>query len=601
MHTFQLKLKELKGKIKKWNKEEFGNILEEKQKLEGEMESLQQKIIIEGRTKERVREEGIILGKLEERRKQEEVLWRQKSRIKWLREGERNTKFFHQAMIQHRQRNRILSIKDQNGVRVLEQEGIEQVLVDHHKDILAEPSVDRAEAIKKICSAIPRLVTEDQNNALMRAANLEEVEEIVKSMKKGTAPGPDGFTIEFFQACWHFLGREILELIEESRMNQKVWPTINSTFYSLIPKNDNLEDANGFRPIALCNVIYKIITSLISKRLKPLLDKLISSEQTGFVEGRQILDGLVVSQEVIHSLKMKNQKEGLGRYIKKERAANKIKGLKLWGNELPLTHQQFVDDIMLFGEPTMKEVRHLKKILDLFTEASGLEINKYKSCVFIFNTLEQIKTHLIRLLGFRRGEFPMKYLGNMLEFTSKRLKNWQGILDKLSNRVANWAFRTLNMAGRIVLVKSVLQAIPIYPLSIMAVPLGICSKIREIMRKFIWGGSNQQKKWALVSWNHLTERKQKGGLGLRDPERLNKVLGAKLWWCWLRGGNDLWKLIWRRKYNMPNSLVDILRQRETPKGSTIWDLARQNRDIVENHIFWEIRGRGEANFSEEKW
>ena len=139
MHTFQLKLKELKARIKKWNKEEFGNIMEERQKLEGEMEKLQQKIIIEGRTEESSKEEGIILGKLEERRKQEEVLWRQKSRIKWLREGERNTKFFHQTMIQHRQRNRILSIRDKNGERIIEQEGIEQVLMEYHKDILTEP------------------------------------------------------------------------------------------------------------------------------------------------------------------------------------------------------------------------------------------------------------------------------------------------------------------------------------------------------------------------------------------------------------------------------------------------------------------------------
>lgn len=305
MHTFQLKLKELKGKIKKWNKEEFGNILEDKQKLEGEMESIQQKMILEGRTEESIREEGVILGKLEERRKQEEVLWRQKSRIKWLREGERNTKFFHQAMIKHRQTNKILSIKDKNGNRVVEQAEIEHVLSDHHKGILSEPQVYQSRAIQEIFSAIPCLVTEDQNKALMRAVTIEEIEETVKSMKKGTAPGPDGFTVDFYQAGWHFLGSEIHALVEESRINQKVWPAINSTFYALIHKGENLEDANGFRPIALCNVIYKIITSLIAKRLKPLLDKLISAEQTGFVEGRQILDGLVVSQEVIHSLKTK--------------------------------------------------------------------------------------------------------------------------------------------------------------------------------------------------------------------------------------------------------------------------------------------------------
>eukprot|EP00253_Pinus_taeda_P014954 PITA_14954 len=425
-------------------------------------------------------------------------------------------------------------------------------------------------------------------------------------------------------------------------MNQKVWPAINSTFYALIPKGDNLEDVNGFRPIALCNVIYKIITSMVAKRLKPLLDKLISAEQTGFVEGRQILDGLVVTEEVIHSLKDKKQKgmmikldlskaydrlswnylekvlesfcfsrrwinwihsmisspnfsilvnetpskkftasrgirqgdplspflfiltaEGLGRFIKKEREANRLKGLKLWGNNLPLNHQQFVDDIMLFGEPTVKEVRHFRRILDLFAEDSGLEINRDKSCVFIFNTVDQVKAHVIRLLGFRRGELPTKYLGNILDFTSKKMKNWQGVLDKISNKVANWAFRTLNITGRIVLEKSVLQAIPVYPLSIMAAPLGICTRIRDIIRNFIWRGADQKKKWALTSWSQLTERKEKGGLGLRDLEILNK--------------------------------------RETPKGSSIWDLARLNRDLVEKHTFWEFRGGEETNFWEDKW
>eukprot|EP00253_Pinus_taeda_P033811 PITA_33811 len=662
MHTFQLKLKSLKVQIKRWNKEEFGNVLEDKQKLEKKMEDIQQKIILEGRTEESVNKEGAILGRLEERRKQQEILWRQKSRIKWLREGERNTKFFHQAMIKHRQGNRILSIKNKNGVRVVEQNEIEQVLMEHHKEILAEPQVDRMRAIQEICSAIPSLVTEDQNKALMRAVTLEELEEVVKSMKKGIAPGPDGFTVDFFQAGWHFLGKEILDLVEESRINQKVWPALNSTFFALIPKGDNLEEANGYRPIALCNVIYKMITSLIAKRLKPLLDNLISAEQTGFVEGRQILDGLVVTQEVIHSLKVKKQKgmmikldlskaydrlnwkyletvlerfgfhqrwiawihnlissphfsvlvngspsktfnasrgirqgdplssflfilaaEGLGRFIKQEQTTNRIKGLQIWGNNLPLTHQQFVDDIMLFGEPTVREIRQLRRILDLFAEAFGLEINKDKSCIFIFNTIDQVKSHLIRILGFKKGELPTKYLGNVLDYTSRRMKNWQGVLDKLNNKVANWAFRVLNIAGRIVLAKSVLQAIPIYPLWIMAAPVGVCAKIREIIRKFIWSGSDQKKKWALVSWSQLTERKEKGGLGLRDPETLNRVLGAKLWWRWLSGGNDLWKTIWRTKYRMPASQI---RGRVEENRISVKDYWKGN-DISEGWRVWE--------------
>lgn len=139
MQTFQLKLKELKGKIKKCNKEEFGNIIMEKQRLEKKMEEIQQKIITEGRNEERSREEGILISQLEEQRKQEDILWKQKSRINWIREGERNTKFFHQAMIQHRQRNKIFSIKNEEGERIIEHKGIEQVLVGYHKYLLTEP------------------------------------------------------------------------------------------------------------------------------------------------------------------------------------------------------------------------------------------------------------------------------------------------------------------------------------------------------------------------------------------------------------------------------------------------------------------------------
>jgi hypothetical protein len=122
-------------------------------------------------------------------------------------------------------------------------------------------------------------------------------------MKEGTAPGPDGFTINFFHACWDMLKLEVLEIMEESRSRQWVLPALNATFLTLIPKEENIAAPSKYRPISLCNVIYKIITKVIANRLKPLLPLLISPEQMGYVEGRKILDGIILAHEVIHSLK----------------------------------------------------------------------------------------------------------------------------------------------------------------------------------------------------------------------------------------------------------------------------------------------------------
>ena len=89
------------------------------------MERIQQQIIEEGRSEELAEEEGRIINQLEERRKQEEIIWKQKSRVQWLKDGEKNSKFFHKAMLNHRHHNRILSVKDSQGNRVLRQKDME--------------------------------------------------------------------------------------------------------------------------------------------------------------------------------------------------------------------------------------------------------------------------------------------------------------------------------------------------------------------------------------------------------------------------------------------------------------------------------------------
>ena len=88
-------------------------------------------------------------------------------------------------------------------------------------------------------------------------------------MAKDKAPGPDGFTTNFFHACWDWLKEEIWALVEDSRKSGSILRALNSTFLTLIPKESGTEDPRKLRPIALCNVIYKIIFKVIANRLRP--------------------------------------------------------------------------------------------------------------------------------------------------------------------------------------------------------------------------------------------------------------------------------------------------------------------------------------------
>jgi hypothetical protein len=115
----------------------------------------------------------------------------------------------------------------------------------------------------------------------------------------GKAPEPDGFTTNFVYSCWPMLREEVWKLVEESHIFVKVLPSLNATFLTLIPKEERVTNLKNSRPIALCSVIYKIISKVISLRLKPILPFIISKEQLGYVEGREIMDSVILVHEVI--------------------------------------------------------------------------------------------------------------------------------------------------------------------------------------------------------------------------------------------------------------------------------------------------------------
>ena len=120
-------------------------------------------------------------------------------------------------------------------------------------------------------------------------------------MDPDKAPGPDGFSIHFYRICWEIIKFDLFRMIRGVFRKAKMGGGTKSTFLALIPKETNPRSFDRYRPISLCNSSYKIVAKLLANRIKPLLQKLISPAQGGFVKGRQILDNVIQIQEALHS------------------------------------------------------------------------------------------------------------------------------------------------------------------------------------------------------------------------------------------------------------------------------------------------------------
>eukprot|EP00253_Pinus_taeda_P032627 PITA_32627 len=560
MFLLHKRLKYIKLKLKAWNENDFGNIFVGKKVVENKIMELNQALIKEGFDKDKNDQVEKHHWEWEKLCHQEEIFWKQKSRVQWLKEGDINTKFFHKSTIENRTYNRISLIKDEEGQIHQSHKKIEVGLVKHVQGIAQENTLYRDPFIKDLIKHIPKLVSREDNCNLNSPITEKEVSEVLKEMKNGKAPGSDGFNVDFFKACWNIVKEDIIRVMEDSRLNKTILRALNTSFISIIPKQGNAQTPERYRPIGLCNVVYKIISKVMAKKLKPLMPSLVSREQSGYVEGRQILDNIIQAHEVVHSLTSERKlgmiiwvmalgtsssfsilingypsklflptrglrqgdpllpfllilmMEGLGWSIKHARSTGKIQGLQISENGQALTHQQFVDDTMLQGIPTVKEALAYKQILKDFASTSGMEVNLSKLKIFFFNTHITIQRNVSRILGFQTDSLPSKYLG--VPLTAKPMLKiiLEPLIIKMQDKVMKLANVSLNIEGRLILTKVVLQAIPVFMLSTLPTPKGVLQQFRNIQRDFLWGKDETRKKWALVSGIRFVNPRTKAAL-----------------------------------------------------------------------------------------
>jgi hypothetical protein len=167
-------------------------------------------------------------------------------------------------------------------------------------------------------------VSDEENDLLTAPYSEEEVKKAIFQMEQNKVPGPDGFPAEFYQNFWKVIKVDLLDLFSFLHSGHLELFRLNFGEIVLLPKVNEAERIQQYRPICLLNVSFKIFTKAATIRLNSVADHVVRPSQTAFMQGRNILDGVVILHETVHELHRKKL-NGVILKIDFEKAYDKVK------------------------------------------------------------------------------------------------------------------------------------------------------------------------------------------------------------------------------------------------------------------------------------
>jgi len=217
------------------------------------------------RGKKDIHRRRILLNEISSWRPKEEVFWAQQAKADFLKPNDSNAKWFHARAQMSRTNNTISHLEKDDGSWTENEDEVQRTVIDYFANLFITASPVRME---EVLTTISTRVTEDMNNMLLMPYSDVEIYEALKMMGPTKSPGPDGFNDLFFLHNWDIIGKDVVSLVKTILSGGGLPPKLNHTHVVLIPKVNKPTKITELRPISLCNAVYKLVTKVITNRLK---------------------------------------------------------------------------------------------------------------------------------------------------------------------------------------------------------------------------------------------------------------------------------------------------------------------------------------------
>jgi hypothetical protein len=211
--------------------------------------------------------------------KERVAYWKQRSKVRAIREGDSNTAFHH-AQATMRMRHNSIKLVEVNGVKISNHEGKTAALTTYFESIIGQPGDNTwSFDVSALFSTCPKPAS------LSAEFTEQEALQALCSMNRDSAPGPDGFGPGFYRAAWSTVKTQVMQFLSAFHRGEADLERINRTYMVLIPKKPDALSMDAFRPICLQNCSVKILAKIMTSRLQKEISALIDLNQTGFPAG----------------------------------------------------------------------------------------------------------------------------------------------------------------------------------------------------------------------------------------------------------------------------------------------------------------------------